>query len=673
MKIVLVPKLTNPMTCRFFEPRYAFDLGVLTVGTYVKDMAEVSIKSIFGHVGQKFLNPSDILRISGESYLRDFTCYILEEKPDIIGISTMDSSLVNTVAAARAIKERNNDVKIILGGPGVFFNYPEILENFPFIDFCIRGEGETAFAKFIEYMAGKIEINSIPGLAFRQNENIRVNQLAEPIDVDTLPLLSYELYDSHPETLKSISCEPGRGCPFKCSFCTTTAFWNNKFRIKNPARLAKEVDHYCRVYSDIHHFDFHSHDNFLKNKKYLSQLGDEFEKRNLAITWNCSSRIDLLDDEFIALLLKSGCNYIDCGIESGSARIRQLIKKNIDIEKTLTNTKKLLSKNIGVATNFMFGFPTETLAEMEETFELACRCTSLNADIVFCFLSPLKGTEIYDRFSDHLVTKTDDRLHDFNDTSVNFLFGSEDIRRENNYFAHQIKMFRNAEPYDRIVDKIRSVDSVYLFSHYSDILLMFKEALNIEIYKLKSALREFPYAEDLFDFLSEHFKKNNLDSQSFVHFIYEILQLQHKTNQNPKSQVEEITMFLCADNQIDQQSISEFRKERNFINQCIRQFFNRNLGINLHQIFKKINDIDLSAAYWVRPRFELFLKFKDSTQADVGVLAGIRFNRRGEGQILYYQINMNAEETKLLNAVAKVITNEFRAHSKAKIPERISS
>jgi radical SAM superfamily enzyme YgiQ (UPF0313 family) len=230
MKIVLVPKLTNPMTCRFFEPRYAFDLGVLSVGTYIKDRAEVSIKSIFGHLGQKFLNPADILRLSEKSYLSDFTDYILLDKPSVIGFSTMDSSLVNTVVAARAIKERDNDVKIILGGPGVFFNYSDILENFPCIDFCMRGEGEFGFEKFIDCMQAGTSAESVPGLAFRQNGELKVNDLAEPVDVNKLPFLSYELYDSHPASLKSISCEPGRGCPFNCTFCTTTAFWKNNWR-----------------------------------------------------------------------------------------------------------------------------------------------------------------------------------------------------------------------------------------------------------------------------------------------------------------------------------------------------------------------------------------------------------------------------------------------------------
>lgn len=121
MKIVLVPKLTNPFICRFFEPRYAFDTGVLAIGSYVREKASVSIKSIFGNLGRKYLTARDMEEISGKEYLEGFAEYILAGKPDIVGLSTLDTSLINSVILARAIKEISRTTRIILGGPGVFY------------------------------------------------------------------------------------------------------------------------------------------------------------------------------------------------------------------------------------------------------------------------------------------------------------------------------------------------------------------------------------------------------------------------------------------------------------------------------------------------------------------------------------------------------------------------
>ena len=659
MKIVLVPKMTNPMACRFFEPRYVFDLGVLTIGTYVKNKAEVSIKSIFGHLGQNFVNYSDISRLSTKEYLIDFTNYILSENPEVIGFSTMDSSLVNTVLISRAIKSRNDNVKVILGGPGVYYNYADVLENFPFIDFCVRGEGELAFEQFIEYMEGKTKPESVPGLAYRQNGKIRANRLSKPLNVETLPYLSYELYDAPPQALESISCEPGRGCPYKCTFCTTRVFWNNTHRVKTPARLAEEIEHYCGLYKNIKHFDFHSHDNFLKNKNYIIELCEELRKRNLGITWNCSSRIELLDDEYIDVLVESGCNYIDCGIESGSDRIRQLINKNIDVEKTIFNMEKLISNNIGIATNFMFGFPTETLSDMEETFEMACRCNSKKADIVFSLLSPIKNTVIYDDFQELLVTKIDDRLHDFNDTSINFLYSSKGLRKGNNFFANQIIMFHNGEHYNRIVKKIRAVDSVFIFSQYCDILLKIKEELGIKIYESKSALKEFPYSEDLFNFLSKQHKEKKISSRSFVALIFEVLKIQQNTNLKPNSQVEDITLFLSADSWLDQQHNFSFSNERLYLKESVRDFFNKCISLDLQGILKKIDGINLTSAFFINTRSELFLKFTNDRLVGDSVLIGIRFSANMDTQMVCYNTPIGDKEKELVDRIKKTITEKL--------------
>ena len=76
LKIVLVPKLTNPFVCRFFNPRYSFDTGVLALGSYIKNSADVKIKSIFGHLGKKSLSETDLIKISDKNYLREYVNYI---------------------------------------------------------------------------------------------------------------------------------------------------------------------------------------------------------------------------------------------------------------------------------------------------------------------------------------------------------------------------------------------------------------------------------------------------------------------------------------------------------------------------------------------------------------------------------------------------------------------
>ena len=661
LKIVLVPKLTNPFVCRFFNPRYSFDTGVLALGSYIKNSADVKIKSIFGHLGKKSLSETDLIKISDKNYLREYVNYILDEVPDIVGLSCLDTSLLNTVVLSKAIKKKNKNVKIILGGPGIFYNYSELMDNFIFIDYCIIGEGEIALEKLIDYLNGKISIDSVPSLVYRNGSHILANKPAKCVDINALPYLCFDLYDIQPASLQSINCETGRGCPYKCTFCSTTTFWGNQFRVKDPERIAEEIQYYCSLYKKISHFDFHSHDNFLTSKHFIKQLLNAVEKCNLKISWNCSSRIDQLDDEFIEILKQSGCNYIDCGPESGSLRIRKLINKDINYENTIKNIKKLIHNNIGIAVNFMFGFPTETLEEIEETFEQACKCVGLNADIVFCFLSPIKGTKIYEQFEYLLINKAEEHIHDFTDTRANYLFGTDELRKVHPYFKNQIKMFSNCKEYDAIVEKIRRSDSVHIFNHLSKLLLALKQNYKIDIYKTKAALSTFPYSEDLFRFALKQAKKSSISHQSMAIVLYEAILEQRKTNF--KNQFEDITLFILMDQMVKQDNIYLLQWDC-FQQNAYKGFFKEFTGPDIYPELFVIENFQLCSAFKIKTLKILFMRFYNTNSLE-NILTGITLDKNQDmiqgKKLLYYKKQVDDKEIGLLKSLEKIIVGEIHA------------
>lgn len=653
LKVVLVPKLTNPFMGRFFDSRYVFDTGVLALASYVRKKADIKIKSIFGHLGKKYLKGSDKKRISSKEYLYDFVNYILKESPDIVGLSCLDTSVLNTVILTQAIKKENKDIQIVLGGPGVFYNFSELMTNFECIDYCIIGEGEIALDKLVGYLDGRIEIENVPGLAYKKKSEIFINEPGKLINVNELPYLNFDLYDVPLDSIKSVSCETGRGCPFQCTFCSTTAFWGNRSRVKTAKRVADEIDHYCRLYQKVTHFDFHSHDNFLTSKKYIRQLYREFEKRKIEITWNCSSRIDRLDDEFINILNQSGCNYIDCGPESGSRRVRKLINKNINYENTITNIKKLIHNNIGVAVNFMFGFPTETIEEIEETFEQACTCSGLNADVVFCFLSPIKGTKIYHQFEDLLTDKSEQHLHDFTDTRASFLFGSDTFRKEHPYFKNREKMFRHFETYDAIIGKIRKTDSVHVFIHLSKFLLALKQRFGIDIYKAKAALETFPYSEDLFRFAFKQAEENAISTQAMAIVLYNVLLEQVKYN---RRDFEDITGFILLDQLVNQEEVYLIQWDCFFRN-VYNEFFKDVTCIDMFPDLFELETFQLCSAFKIKSVATLFMRFSDKTTQE-HILTGIKLDKHQTKKIFYYKEQINRKEILLLKRLEKLTAGE---------------
>jgi radical SAM superfamily enzyme YgiQ (UPF0313 family) len=125
-----------------------------------------------------------------------------------------------------------------------------------------------------------------------------------------------------------------------------------------------------------------------------------FNSRGL--TWGANTRCDLLTDANIAMLRENGCQHIYLGIESGSVPVLHACNKKLSVDRVLTVVDKLASSDIHVTTSFMWGFPFESLHDLEETLMQTAACRALGAEVQMHLVMPLPGTAIYEGFKDRL-------------------------------------------------------------------------------------------------------------------------------------------------------------------------------------------------------------------------------------------------------------------------------
>ncbi len=107
-------------------------------------------------------------------------------------------------------------------------------------------------------------------------------------------------------------------------------------------------------------------------------------------------RGDRLSFETLKLMKDAGTYYISFAIESASERIQRLIKKNLDVEKTLRAIEWAVNLRIWTMGYFMLGFPTETEEEIKKTIDCA-RKSKLHIALFF-IVTPFKGTELYETY-----------------------------------------------------------------------------------------------------------------------------------------------------------------------------------------------------------------------------------------------------------------------------------
>jgi radical SAM superfamily enzyme YgiQ (UPF0313 family) len=94
-------------------------------------------------------------------------------------------------------------------------------------------------------------------------------------------------------------------------------------------------------------------------------------ERGIATRWNVRTRADRLDDELLEAMRDAGCASIHVGIEAGSERVRELMRKPLDLDRAARAHDT--ARRLGMETRgyFMLGYPGETRAEVEETIRLS--------------------------------------------------------------------------------------------------------------------------------------------------------------------------------------------------------------------------------------------------------------------------------------------------------------
>lgn len=319
-------------------------------------------------------------------------------KPDYVGFSVTTPLLFEAYKLAKQLKSRFSKLKIIFGGPHPSTNIEEVLNN-DFVDFVVFGEGEYTLKELLD----SIPFSGIKGLAYKEDGKIKINPHRELIkNLDSLPMPAYDLlniykYPDHPLSIRkpNISIITARGCPFSCTYCNKSVF-GRTFRKISYKNIVDQMEFLIHKYG-IKEFQIVD-DVFTLDKKRVKDFCRELLKRKLKIKWMTPNgiRAESLDAETLKLMKKSGCHYLYLGIESGSQKVLDRIKKGITLEQVRHIVKLINKAGIRVGAFFMLGLPDETKIDIRKTIDFA---KSLKLDSAkFGIMVPLPGTEIFDEY-----------------------------------------------------------------------------------------------------------------------------------------------------------------------------------------------------------------------------------------------------------------------------------
>ena len=379
--ILIYPPITEGRKTTFSFP----PLGILYVATFLKQKG-FTVK-VVDAVIENILN-------------MDIVEEVIRENPLMMGISSMTCQIQNSIKIAEGIKSVNPNIKIAIGGPHISSTIDDLYNFSDKFDFLVYGEGEYTFYELLKTVKSKVgDLKDIKGLIYKEDkESVIVNPPREHIkDLDSLPfpdlsLVDIKKYDSFYALSKPFTgLIASRGCPFSCTFCDAYATHGKKLRLRSAKNIVDEIEHDLNKFG-IRQFMIKD-STFTINKEWVKNICNELLSRDLRINWTCNTRVDMIEKELFNLMKKAGCYMVMLGIESGSQKVLDNIKKGVTVKQIEEGIK--ICKEVGIDTTgyFMVGNPGDEEGEVKKTIELAKK---LDLDFAnFGISTPYPNTELY--------------------------------------------------------------------------------------------------------------------------------------------------------------------------------------------------------------------------------------------------------------------------------------
>ncbi len=331
-------------------------------------------------------NGFDVRIISQVTHPLEWEEQLRREAPEalLVGITAMTTEIPGAVRAARILKQISK-APIVFGGwhPTLL---PEQTAASDLVDYVIAGEGDFAMVQLAEYLSGgpvsKADLQLV-------NEKLI---FAPKMDCDLLPNPNYDLWpnietfvtgyltdrvsDFH-KTMRWLPYESSRGCPQQCTFCEIQSTENWKFRPKSSRRVVEELVGMVNKYQ-LTHVKIVD-DNMPVAVKRMEEIAEGIIASGVKFTYDVEVRANyfrenrLITHQVLERLKESGLRQCTLGLESGSQRVLDLMKKGLKVEDSEQAVRMIDAHGIIARCSFITGYLGETKDDLMQTAQLINR------------------------------------------------------------------------------------------------------------------------------------------------------------------------------------------------------------------------------------------------------------------------------------------------------------
>lgn len=317
----------------------------------------------------------------------DLAALVRSIDPDVAGITMMSVDYDAAVRSAQIIKEVNDRIKVVVGGPHPSLMESELIDN-QYIDYIFKGEAEATLPNILEDMIeGRVGTKVITG---------------EMPDLDKIPFADRSLFKILEAPIVPflkmpfITAIAGRGCIYNCGFCQPAErkMFGPKVRRVSVERFIGGLE-IARDTIGLNSLMIHD-DCLVEDIKWVENFLKMYNEKNLKKPFVCQARADIIvkNPSLFRAMRRDGLAMLLIGFESGSQRVLSFLRKGTTVEQNYKAAEICRKLGIRVWANFMLGIPTETKDEAVETVKMIKKIKPYMASPAF--YTPHPGSTLFE-------------------------------------------------------------------------------------------------------------------------------------------------------------------------------------------------------------------------------------------------------------------------------------
>ena len=308
---------------------------------------------------------------------------IRRQRPALVGLSFLSTtSYPYAKILARQIRAADPKVKIAFGGVFASLNPQLVKLQVSEIDFVCRGDGEQLILDLVERLDDPDTVAGVTwqekGGKLRHNANRTLERNLDQWPFPDRESLALDFVESMPLDVPAVlslerftTMQTSRGCPWPCVFCDIPIFNEGKWCSRSPEHVIAE---FKQLQADGYGAVYFVDDHFLLQPKRIQAICKGINDNGIDIQWGCEGRVDSTCMELFPAMAKAHCRTLMFGIESGSQKILDRLKKEQTLEEVETAVNKAKDAGIEIVHGFfVVGSPDETEADMRQSFKFASK------------------------------------------------------------------------------------------------------------------------------------------------------------------------------------------------------------------------------------------------------------------------------------------------------------